>query len=371
MSGQRIRRDVENNRHRTLSNTMKGKDYRCTGNQTVSSAQATASGKISSGGQGGKSRISEWAEVCKGGGNEVDEFKWGEIFGRLDDKIVKEFEGLVAKAPEGYKNELKEGVGVAIESIRALMSLVSDGVARERAVREREEVKINCRVTRAEVDLKEVKEKIEQLREDTVRAEVIRSERDMEEKVKAACCSIKVSEMRFHRAMDDKREMVKEVISNFKQDVFSEDWERYECIMRKTRIVILGRRTETRTERGNTYYTVPVLLEVGNRWQAEELGEIIRRAGYFIGFQWPREAMDFIGGVRDEVRAMGFGENNYFVRVRPEVRGEQVEIGAEVKNKSGGKWQMKGYWKCPPLDRKLWEMINNVYKGRIVGEQRN
>ena len=111
---------------------------------------------------------------------------------------------------------------------------------------------------------------------------------------------------------------------------------------------------------------MPILLEVGNRMEAEELGEILRKAGYFTGFQWPRETMEFVGGVRDEVRNMGFCESNFFVRVRPEVRGEQVEIRADVKSKSGGKWQVKGYWKCPPMDRHLWEMICNVYEARIV-----
>ena len=42
--------------------------------------------------------------------------------------------------------------------------------------------------------------------------------------------------MRFSRATEDKGEIVREVFANFKHDVSSVDWRRYEHIMRKTRI---------------------------------------------------------------------------------------------------------------------------------------
>jgi len=81
-------------------------------------------------------------------------------------------------------------------------------------------------------------------------------------------------------------------------DTFPDDRSRFDRTMRKTRIVLLGKKTEVRKERGRTINTVPVLLELQSRQDTDELEGILRRAGYFSAFHWPTEIKEFVGTVR-------------------------------------------------------------------------
>jgi hypothetical protein len=141
--------------------------------------------------------------------------------------------------------------------------------------------------------------------------------------------------------------------------------------MRRTRVVILGKKTTAVSDRGRTRYTVPVLLECQNRTDAGELDVILRKAGYFSAFHWPQEMVGFVERIREEVRSMGYRENSHFVRVRPEERGGAVQIRADVKEKNGGRFQLKAVWQCPPLNKDFWEYLNGVYEPTFVSGRKN
>jgi hypothetical protein len=87
---------------------------------------------------------------------------------------------------------------------------------------------------------------------------------------------------------------------------------------------------------------------------------ILRRAGYFSAFHWPTEIKEFVSTVREGLVRDGFGEP-FFIRIRPEEKGGEVLIRADVKRKDGGKFQTKGFWKCPPLEKAFWGMITGMY----------
>jgi hypothetical protein len=84
--------------------------------------------------------------------------------------------------------------------------------------------------------------------------------------------------------MEDRARMVRTVIAGMKGDVYPDDRCSYERIMRRTRVVILGRKTVATSNRGRTVYTVPVLLECQNKVDAGDLDMILKKAGYFSMF---------------------------------------------------------------------------------------
>jgi hypothetical protein len=147
--------------------------------------------------------------------------------------------------------------------------------------------------------------------------------------------------------------MVRKVLRTLKEDTFPEDRIGYERIMRRTRLVILGRKTAPVQIRGRTVYTVPVLLECQNRVDAGDLEVMLKKAGYFSSFHWPREITEFINGVREEVRKMGFRDGTHFIQIRPEERGGRVQIRADVKEKNGGRFYPKAVWQCPPPESRF------------------
>jgi hypothetical protein len=77
--------------------------------------------------------------------------------------------------------------------------------------------------------------------------------------------------------------------------------------------------------------------------------------------------VEFVNGVREEVRKMGFSDQTHYIRVRPEERGGNVQIRADIKEKKGGRFVPKAVWICPPANRQLWERINGLYEPGLLG----
>jgi hypothetical protein len=161
--------------------------------------------------------------------------------------------------------------------------------------------------------------------------------------------------------------MVRTAMSTMRADVYPEDRQVHEKIMRRTRVVIMGRRTMATTYKGRSVFTVPVLLECQSKVDAGELDAILRRAGYFSAFHWPQEILEFVNGVREEVRKMGYKDQTHYVRIRPEEKGGCMQIRADVKEKNGGRFQAKAVWQCPPLNQQLWDGIEGLYEPRMLG----
>ncbi len=162
--------------------------------------------------------------------------------------------------------------------------------------------------------------------------------------------------------------MVRSVIGWLRGDINSQDVDTYDRVMRRTRVQILGRGTvAARGQGGKTIYTVPVLLECRDRTDAGDLDAVLKFAGYFSTFHWPSEMLDFVKEARNEVRKLGYEERSHFIRIRPEERGGSVQIRADVKEKNGGKWQVKAFWHCPPANKTMWDLLNDIFTPRVVG----
>jgi hypothetical protein len=142
--------------------------------------------------------------------------------------------------------------------------------------------------------------------------------------------------------------------------------------MRRTRVQILGRSTVAVSGKGGgggTIYTVPVLLECQGKSDAVDLDQILKDAGYFSTFHWPVEMLEFVKEARQEMRKVGYEERTHYIRIRPEVKGGEVQIRADVKEKNGGRWHVKAFWQCPPADRELWRFITDISLPRLVGRR--
>jgi hypothetical protein len=240
------------------------------------------------------------------------------------------------------------------------MSGVSDAVASEGYERRLSDTEMVSQIEELRQEVKEVKRAADNWAGEESLAKVKASEKEMERKVSAACSHLKYLDIDIGYATDDKKDMVRQVVNVLRGDTFPDDRNRFDRTMRKTRIVLLGKKTEVRKERGRTIHTVPVLLELQSRQDTDELEAILRRAGYFSAFHWPSEIKEFVSNVREGLVGDGFGEG-FFIRIRPEEKGGEVLIRADVKRKDGGKFQTKGFWKCPPVEKAFWSMITGLY----------
>jgi hypothetical protein len=297
----------------------------------------------------------------------LNEFEMGEVFDEIVKRMNKDLSNLLEKAPDGFKSELKAGMEIMMEGMKGIMNGVSDGVAGERKAREAEEMRTEDKLEKIVDEIKEIKSINDGMVNDRMEQKVRASEKEMEEKVKMASCNLKILDFDFGEATDDRGWMVRTVLNHLKSDVYPEDRSSYEKIIRKTRIVVMGRKTSSSSYRGKTVYTVPILLECQNKIDAGDLDVILKKAGYFSTFHWPQEMIEFVNGVREEVRKMGYKEQTHYIRGRPEERNGNIQIRADVKERNGGRFVPKAVWQCPPANKNFWERITGLYEARTLG----
>ena len=361
----------------------------------------------------------------------LEETDLGYIFGSISKVMRREMEAVVGKSPRLMQEPMKEGMDVLVRAVEETMLRISErekGEGRERREKERRRedhlARIEERLERlerrseagvaemekkAEVGLTEVKDKIKEVErriegavqvesrvkelEEKAAEEMEKGEekeqpgagvgdflmdqigkmrmkesvKEMEGKVRAAMCGVKVGNFNIGLVTEDKALIVRKVLGEVKKAVRNEEAGKLDRVLKGTRVVVLGKRTEERREGGETIQSVPILLQCQDRKDAQELERTLKGAGYFPTLHWPDGMMDFIKGVREEVRRRGVSEQGSWIRVRPEEVEGRVRIRVDSKAKTGGRFKLEGVWVCPPLNRVLWEVMKGMYTPLYMG----
>jgi len=352
----------------------------------------------------------------------------GVVFGSMSKVMRREMESVVGKAPRLLQESIKEGMDVLVRAVEETMSMISErekGEGRERKEQEkrreehmarleerlqrlerRTEVRVANVEKKAVVGLTEVKEKVKEVEKRMEGAEKVESrvkeleekvveekvedkeqtgkvdrlegyivklrlkdkEKEMEEKVRRTMCGVKVGNFNIGQETDSKVLIVRKVLGEVRKAVKKEDAGQLDRVLRRTRVVVLGKRTEGRREGGETIQSVPILLQCQDRKDAKELEGMLKGAGYFPTIHWPDEMMEFIKGVREEVRRRGVMEQESWIRIRPEEEEGRVRIKVDTKPKKGGRFRLEGVWACPPLHKELWKLMAGLYTPLYVGE---
>ena len=324
----------------------------------------------------------------------LDESENGVRFEKISRKMEDEVKKIVGglRAIDGGEDKeiiryVIQGLNTMVRAVVDTMNEMGDAVAEERKAKEEDKRDMDERMKKMEVevaeerkakeedkrDLEERLKKMEvMVKNNEVRAEADRNEREMErrkesvremeDKLKVAGRQIKLLDMDFGRVMTNRKEMVDRVLDNFKEDVKLKDRKRMDSLMRRTRVIVLGKETAAVMVRGKKVFTVPVLLECRNEEDKGELYEILREAEYFGTYHWPMEMMDFVKTVRENVRRMGYNEDRQYIRIRPEERDGRIQLRADVKDKNGGRFWVVATWGIPPLDKQLRGQNDSVAK---------
>jgi hypothetical protein len=153
-----------------------------------------------------------------------------------------------------------------------------------------------------------------------------------------------------------------------KEDTRLTDRKRLDILLRRTRIIVLGKGTTEIQTRGGRIHTVPILLEMRTEEDKRDMETILRGAGLYGSYHWPLAGLDFVKGVRDQVKKEGVSEERSYIRIRPEEREGRMQLRVDVKEKTGGKFMVFGTWEIPPLDKALWDL--SIFKPKWLRGQR-
>ena len=241
--------------------------------------------------------------------------------------------------------------------------------------------KIESRIKELEEKAVEGKEKVEdvektgtgkvgKLEEIVCKMRLKETVKDMEGKVRVAMCGVKVSNFNIGQETDDKVVIVRKVLGEVRKAVKKSEAGQVDRILKMTRVVVLGKKTVGRREGGEIFQSVPILLQCQDRKDAQELEGMLKEGGYFPTIHWPNEMMDFIKGVREEVRSHGVTEQGSWIRIRPVEEEGRVRIRVDTKPKKGGRFRLEGVWACP-LPKELWDLMPDLYTPLYGGEGKN
>jgi hypothetical protein len=235
----------------------------------------------------------------------------------------------IAKIEE--KERMAEGRAEEDCAIKEKVRVLEEGLEKEKKDRERYE---------------------KESKEDLLIRERMESIKDMERKVSDSMETLKILNLRFKKVSGEKEELLTEAEGIIKGKVRVKDRIECECILKRSKVYILGKGTEEKTVNGEKIYTVPVLVKCGSQIERERLEKMVKSAGVGSAFHWPKEMLGFVYDVRKKVEQMGYRKDEYFIKVRPFKIDGVPQLRAEVKRMEGrgGSFKRIGCWSCPPAD---------------------
>ena len=286
-----------------------------------------------------------------------------ERLARIEERVQrmeKKVEAAFSKTEKGVQ-ELERKTEVGLSKVKELEERLCENLEKVQGkVTDVEEKEMEERV-KMEDKVKTVTEVVDMVVELVSKTRVRESVKEMEGKVRKAMCGVKVCNLNIGQVTEDKALIVRKVLGEVRKAARKEEEGQLEKVLRRTRVVVLGKRTEGRREGEQTIQSVPILLQCQDMRDVQVLEGILKEAGYFPTLHWPEEMLEFVKGVREEVRRRGVSERESWVRIRPVEEEGRVRIKVDTKAKSGGSFRLEGVWRCPPLNRGFWEGVEGLY----------
>jgi hypothetical protein len=172
-------------------------------------------------------------------------------------EIIQGLEGIREGNIEGLKKLVMDGLKVMVEVVEGTMNEVGDAVASDR--KEREEIKKETGERLRKMEMARNTEiKVNQDRKMREEERTRNSEKDLEAKIRQANKQIKLLDINFGKLTNNRKEIIDRTLEYMREDVVLGERKRYDILIKRTRIIILGKETVRRTR---TIYSDPILLE--------------------------------------------------------------------------------------------------------------
>jgi hypothetical protein len=189
------------------------------------------------------------------------------------------------------------------------------------------------------------------------------SKKEMEERVKVANSQFKVMNLDIGRDFADRKAMNEAAKAAMQAKVRSDLRAAYDSKIGAATVRILAKETVKRAHDGKEIWTAPVLVTVQDRETRWEVEDVLRKSKVYPAFHWPREMVDNVRVFRETVQDLGFSEEEYYIRIRPEERDGQWRIKADAKAKQGNtRFSTVASFDIPPLDDDLKNTVTDWAK---------
>jgi undecaprenyl pyrophosphate synthase len=280
--------------------------------------------------------------------------------------------GKIGTAAQGFKTDkivsladsLKDFCKVTLVDILERQANTSSDLVTEVMRLTAENGRLNAKLAKQEEDIVGVK-----LCKD--KAEVKSSKKEMEEKIKIAVTQVKVTDLDLGKEITDRKEMVTAAKEALAAKVRSDLRKEYEERIKHATFKVVTSKTFKNTVDGKDVWNAPLIVTVPDRENRWALENCMRCSKVYPSFHWPREMVDNVKIYRQAVKDMGYKDNEYYIRIRPEERDGGWKIRADVKPKNGvnTKFTSVASFDIPPMDDKLKSSVSGWAKPTWMRKQ--
>ncbi len=102
-------------------------------------------------------------------------------------------------------------------------------------------------------------------------------------------------------------------------------------------VQVLARQTTKRKNfNGDSeIWTAPVVLTIQERAARWDMEDVLRKSKMFPTFHWPKEFLEPMKRLKEELKKGGVDDATHYTRIRPELKDGKWRIRADTKPKSG------------------------------------
>jgi hypothetical protein len=123
-------------------------------------------------------------------------------------------------------------------------------------------------------------------------------------------------------------------------------------------VQVLARQTTKRKNfNGDSeIWTAPVVLTIQERAARWDMEDVLRKSKMFPTFHWPKEFLEPMKKLKEELKNGGVDDSTHYTRIRPELKDGKWRIRADTKPKSGeGKFTLRATWPIMAADSNIRE----------------
>ena len=196
---------------------------------------------------------------------------------------------------------------------------------------------------------------LEKLRETS---EVKLSKAEMGKKMEVAQTQVKLLDIDFGKCIDDPKELNKAAKEAIAARIRSDEKEKYDNLVKNAVVQVLARQTTKRKNfNGDSeIWTAPVVLTIQERAARWDMEDVLRKSKMFPTFHWPKEFLEPMKKLKEELKNGGVDDSTHYTRIRPELKDGKWRIRADTKPKSGeGKFTLRATWPIMAADSNIRE----------------
>ena len=276
---------------------------------------------------------------------DIGNLKGATEVGKVKDCLVKFLKGAAA-----YQQKMSSQFSDLCKKVAELEEQLDKSVARE--------AKANEKI-----------ESMERIRESMA---VKASRAEMTAKIEQAVTQVKILDLSLDTQTDDRRELTHAVKCRLKAKVKADDQPRYQELVDKGVLQVLANKSTKRKRRedGQEIWTAPVLITIPDKETRWEMEDLLRRNRLFPTFHWPKEFLDPMKKMREELKKKVDEDKNY-VRIRPFQSAGKWLIKADIRAKEGNdRFTTIATWEVPPLDAESRKTVKDWYLPHWVSGSR-